>query len=387
MEILWASIRWLFRNIDRLRERTIDAVGNWLSPTNQSSVFYVSGRYLYDNNRVRVILRGINLMLLDDWDFPVSDKLGELAKTRANAVRIQWYKNYGNPARRRYSISDLDVFLDKCRVNRLIPIVELHDWTGDDYTQSVNDELIAWWTSPDVVALLRRHERYLIINLANELGQYRFYLPATPANQAGALDRFKNYYKAAITAIRDQGLRMPIMIDAPDYGQSINVFTSIGQELIDHDPRRSLLLSVHSYWAGYDGRPEIDAAVEANLPIVFGEIANKQEGYNDPCYYDLDGTGENNTPRNGFQYQNLLADYLTPNRIGWLAWAWHKDSCEARRMTPDGNYTRSADLTPYGRDIVSNRVYGLRTGSNRARRTGSLPGAPPLFPGQPLPVE
>lgn len=423
MRILWASITWLFHRI----ERTLDAVGIWLSLRN--SVFYVHGRYLYDNNHEKVILRGINLMLADDWDFPGSDKLGELEKTGANAVRIQWYKQYPPPQdpnlkRPDYDIYDLDDFLEKCRVKSLIPILELHDWTRQDYTQSVNMELISWWTRPDVVAVLRRHERYLIINLANELGRYRF---VAPADRPAALNNFKNNYKTAITSIRNQGLRMPIMIDAPDVGQSINAFTSntsnkallsigkalitrlrdlallreptfarlempsnIGQELIAHDPRHNLLLSVHSYWAGYDGRPEIDAAVQTNLPIVFGEIANKQEGFSNPCYYDLDGPGQNHPENPGFRYQDLLKDYLKPKEIGWLGWGWDKDSCAARRMTPDGNYSVRADLTPYGDDIVFNPDYGLKpaslggTSSDPAKKTKSLPGSPRLFPGQSL---
>src|SRR5687767_4792250 len=73
----------------------------------KSGVFYVKGRYLYDNERRKVILRGINLPLLDDWAFPGNDKLGELAKTGANAVRIQWYAQYPNPQRPPYKIEDL----------------------------------------------------------------------------------------------------------------------------------------------------------------------------------------------------------------------------------------------------------------------------------------
>jgi len=39
------------------------------------------------------------------------------------------------------------------------------------------------------------------------------------------------------------------------------------QELIDHDPDHNLLLSVHAYWADFDGIPQIDSAVNGNLPI------------------------------------------------------------------------------------------------------------------------
>jgi mannan endo-1,4-beta-mannosidase len=349
----------------------------WLFPT--SDVFYVDGRYLYDNCRSKVILRGINLPLVDDWDFPGNDKLGELAKTKANAVRIQWYAQYPNQERPPYDISHLDAFLEKCRDNSLIPIVELHDCTCASDPELVNTQLMSWWTRSDVVSVLRKHERYLIINLANELGSYRWQNRST-----AALDNFKNAYKKAITGVRNQNLRMPIMIDAPDCGTSIDAFTRIGQELIDHDPWHSLLLSVHAYWGGdYDGTNEIDKAFKANLPIVFGEIANKQYANEDECYYGLDGTGINHPPPTGFRYQNLLA-LLAGYEIGWLAWSWYPDKCANRRMTPDGNYTGKIDgsptgLTTYGEDIVHNGSYGLRLGLFRAKQTQSLPVAWCLF--------
>lgn len=90
---------------------------------------YSKGRHLYDARGKQVILRGINLALLDDWDFPQSNQLAELAKTNANAVRIQWYRNYGQPDRPTYSIQDLDHFLLKCKVNRMIPILGLWDYS------------------------------------------------------------------------------------------------------------------------------------------------------------------------------------------------------------------------------------------------------------------
>jgi len=71
-----------------------------------SDVFYVSGRYLYDNGGGRVVLRGVNLPLLDGWSFPGADKVAEIEKTGANAVRIQWYMSY--PDRPAYTLSDLD---------------------------------------------------------------------------------------------------------------------------------------------------------------------------------------------------------------------------------------------------------------------------------------
>src|SRR6266481_3753383 len=74
---------------------------------------FTSGRHLYDTNGQQVVLMGVNLPLLDDWNFPGSDKLTELEQTGANAIRIEWYKSYGNPARPAYTVADLDAFLTK----------------------------------------------------------------------------------------------------------------------------------------------------------------------------------------------------------------------------------------------------------------------------------
>ena len=174
-------------------------------PTTPSPIFYVSntkyglddtGRYwLRGNDHKRIILKGINLPLIDDWDFPAKSPYGrleDLARSGANCVRIQWYATPPSAQRPPYSTADLDRVLERCRTLRLVPIVELHDLTCKPDPNLLNSQLVPWWTRPDVVKVLRRHERYLIVNLANELGQYRW------ANWSpDALTTFKNAYGSA----------------------------------------------------------------------------------------------------------------------------------------------------------------------------------------------
>ncbi len=329
-------------------------------PSQTKNTLYTKGRYLYDSSGQKIVLRGINLPLLDDWDFPQSDKLAELEKTGANAVRIQWYKDYGQPTRPAYSLQNLDNFLAKCKANKIVPILGLWDLTCKSNPTLLNTQLIPWWTSEPVLAVLKKHQRYLIVNPANELGVYRW-----ANNSAEALETYKTSYKNAIASIR-QHLQVPIMIDAPDCGTSIEVFTKIGRELINSDPDRNLLFSGHAYWAAYDGISHLNAVIQANLPIVFGEIANKQDesiaGKTVYCYYDLDGIKENHPPQNDFTYQALLT-VLKEQEIGWLAWCWWKDGCARREMTQNGNFS---GLTPYGNDLVNNPIYGLKATAQRA---------------------
>jgi hypothetical protein len=107
------------------------------------TTFYTNGRHLYHPNGTKVILRGIDLPLLDDWGFPQSDKLTELEKTGANAVRIQWYANYGQADRPAYSLADLDNFLARCRTSRIIPMVFLSDLTCQSDPNLLNSQLIS----------------------------------------------------------------------------------------------------------------------------------------------------------------------------------------------------------------------------------------------------
>jgi mannan endo-1,4-beta-mannosidase len=324
--------------------------------------FYVEGRHLYDPTGARVVLRGVNLPLLDDWGFPGSDKLADLAQTGANAVRIQWYINYAGGARPAYGLADLDAFLSKCGASGVIPILGLWDDTCSGDVAALNRDLVPWWTRDDVMAVLEKHKQYLIVNPANELGEYEW----AGVNKAAALTRFKEAYKTALTALRAK-LHVPLMLDAPDCASSIHAWPAIGQELIDHDPDHNLLLSVHAYWAARDGMPHIAAAVNATLPIVFGEVANKQDDNGQHCVYDLDGPGPNSPPQFGFTYQGLLQTLKT-QEIGWLAWSWWPDACQPRNLARyDPNTGQYLGLSqPYGEDIVNNPDYGLKNTAVRA---------------------
>lgn len=351
-------------------------IGNCASAVVHQTM-YVQGRHLYNANGQQIILRGVNYPVLDDWGFPAADLITEIEKSGANTVRLQWYKNYGNNARPTYTDTHLDNLLTKCKNNQMIPILELHDVTCQSDANLVNTQLIPWWTNPARVTMLNQHKKYLIINLANELGQYRWQGYST-----AALNNFKNAYKTAITSIRNAGLLMPIMIDGSDCGSDIKIFLDAGQELIDHDPEHNLIFSSHAYWAAYNnGNTDLTNAINANLPIVFGEVANKQDEtvnvgteqnpnwQNSYCHYNIDGTVDPpNNPTNGFQYQNLLTTLKNQN-VGWIAWAWVRDGCSYRNMTNNSQnppYGQYNSLTTFGNNVVNNAVYGIKNTAVRS---------------------
>ncbi len=339
-------------------------------PVNNATL-RVSGRFLTGRHGENIVLRGVDLPLLDDWSFPGSDYLSELAQSGANCVRIQWYLNYGDSGRPAYTADELGNFLDRCVAANIIPILMLADETCQSDPNLINTYFVPFYINSenykssavrdeknqaDFTAVLQARQACLILNLANELGYYRW-----ADNSATALITYGNAYKTAIASMRTAGFTCPLMIDAPDCGTTLDAFTSIGAELVAADPMHNILLSTHAYWAAYDGRPFVATAVAANLPIVFGEIANKQDetaanGTTEYGYYDLDGSGQNHPTTTGYTYQAFLTA-LVSEQVGWLAWSWGPDQCAARQLSTDGTF---AKLTPYGQDIVSNTTYGLK---------------------------
>ncbi len=138
---------------------------------------------------------------------------------------------------------------------------EHHAATGD---LSKVPDVVNYWTRSDVVTVLKRHERYLLLNIANEAGA------------SVMRSDFENTYRTAITRIRETGVKVPLVIDGPRWGQDIDMLQSAGPALIQHDPEKNLLFSVHMWWSDASGTlvtSELNQSVEMDLPLIVGEFA------------------------------------------------------------------------------------------------------------------
>jgi mannan endo-1,4-beta-mannosidase len=109
--------------------------------------------------------------------------------------------------------------------------------------------------------------------------------------------------------MRTAGYRTPIVIDAPQWGQNIDVLQAAGPALIEVDPDHNILLSVHTWWndaAGTRVMSELQESVTAGLPLIVGEFA----------HHSVSGCS-----KAGFAYQTLMAKAQELS-VGWLAWSW-----------------------------------------------------------------
>jgi mannan endo-1,4-beta-mannosidase len=331
-----------------------------------SATMYIQGRDLFDANHQKFLPVGINYPT-DYWQFSgANEYVNQVDLSGANMARIVWFQN--EVAGTSHTDTDLNTLITKFAAKKITPVLTL--WNGyinDPNQLNTPNGYVSWWIDPARVNMLNTHKKYLVINIINELGFGRgfAYDPNLPSDVA-AFTNWKNQYKIAITNLRNAGLDVPLMIDAPIGGTSLKLINLAAPELLAHDPKHNLIFSIHAYWAEDDQTNELNTAINNNIPLIFGELANRQlgadnwstnpaTGYSE-CYYGIDGTAVEHAALSGYNYKNLLP-ILKTNGIGWLGWEWLNDGCPSRNLTTDGNFL---NLTTFGNDLINNVNYGMK---------------------------
>ncbi|MBL0913439.1 MAG: cellulase family glycosylhydrolase [Bacteroidia bacterium] len=307
----------------------------------QEETMYVTGNTLYDVCGNAVVMQGVNHAPYNWGWSPAYNVFPEIEKTGSNTVRIAWYTSQasGGGAPAYADLSLLDSAITRCAAAKMIPVLELHDHTCmNDSAQFIS--MVSFFTQPAVQQIVHKHRSYLVLNLANE---------ALHVMWGGTVQRYVNIYTKAIGMVRDADIHVPLMIDAPDCGQHLDVFQQAGQQLKDADPDDNIIFSAHAYWSAYANnmdsvsvRAKLQAAVNTGFCYVLGEVANRQSDGNDECAYTLN-------------YGPLLR-IAREMQIGYLVWSWDNDVCAPRAMSSNGMFSQ---LTPYGSDMVNNAGYGL----------------------------
>jgi mannan endo-1,4-beta-mannosidase len=209
----------------------------------------------------------------------------EIAKTGANAVRIFWYVTRGR------GVAGMEPAIEAALANQMVPVIEAHDST----CTWAMDGIESAWLAPDAVALIKKFEGQLIVNIANE------------AN-APDLGTFTSTYSRIIRSMRDAGIRVPLMIDAASRcGRDWQSLLNQGRALLDADPDRNLIFSAHLYdpmsAEGYAAA--FRQFNDLGLAFVVGEFANREPP----------GCGA------AIDYKALIAEAQKAG-IGWFAWSW-----------------------------------------------------------------
>ena len=311
--------------------------------------FYVQGRHLYDRFGNKVILVGVNKMAI--WtDRDGLPAFPEIAKTGANVVRIVWLTEG--------SSEELDIVISNAHNHQLIPMIDCHDSTGN---WQLLTTCVDYWVRADILEVLKKHENYLLINIANEAGK-------------GVVNEweFRAAYELAIKRMRLAGIHVPLIIDAQGFGQNINDLQKNGPYLIQADPDHNLMFSIHMWWPTAWRGPgvaqmvidEIAESVEMELPLIVGEFANKGPG----CSCCI-------------PYRTII-EQCQINEIGYLAWSWGPGNgdCAEMDMTEDGAFDT---LHGWGLEVAMTSTHSIQA---IAIRPDWIVNATPIPTNTPAPV-
>jgi mannan endo-1,4-beta-mannosidase len=207
------------------------------------------------------VMRGVNHA--HTWYQSQTQSFADIKALGANTVRVvladghRWTAN---------SAQDVAAVVDRCKANKLICVLEVHDTTGygEESAAGTLDQAANYWIGlKDVLA---GQEDYVVINIGNE--------PYGNNNAAAWTDATKR----AVVKLRGAGFRHALMVDAPNWGQDwSHTMRDNAASVFAADPDRNTIFSIHMYGV-YDTAAEVQSYlnhfVTNKLPIVVGEFGH-----------------------------------------------------------------------------------------------------------------
>ena len=305
----------------------VSAAGEVTRPDyNQSTGFFTLKGKVYDANGNEFIARGVNNrhVWFDSWGpTPALDALDNIARFGFNSVRIVWEVDHEDGSLTNDSI--LKRIIDRTIELNMVPLVELHDFTGRNDTNDLLDRGVKWWT--DRADIWQQYEKSLMINIANEFGDWAF-------AQGSSRAEFPRVYKEAITKIRNAGINNTLIIDPFHYGKDYSLVAEYGQEIYNHDPQKNVVFSIHFYCGEGEDPGQIAEAFDSitgqGLPMMVGEFSHTHS----PC-------GE-------IQDDVIMAE-AEAHDVGYYAWAWDDQEWAIGTDWEADSYD---ELTSWGRDLI-----------------------------------
>jgi hypothetical protein len=306
---------------------------------NLGTGFFVGNGRLYDRLGNDFVIRGINHPVA--WFRNQAQQwMEDIADTGANTVRIVWETVDGQG--RATPLNVLRSAIESAIQLDMIPMVELHDVTGENTNAGVL-AMAQYYARDDVRDILLEFEEYLLVNIANEWNG----------------NDFANAYQAVITTLRNAGVNHTLVIDSNGFGQNANTVFQQGPGLLEFDPQHNLLFSVHMYEQFSNRENEVNGqrisqalqrAVTDRIPFIVGEF-----GYQ----HGDDGTGN---PR-PIPFDVLMSE---ANRLGlgYIAWSWTGNSDDVGYL--DLTDQQTGVFSDWGTDIVegpSASILGIRSTS------------------------
>jgi len=273
-----------------------------------SNTMRVSGRQLLDACGQPFVVRGVEQILGNQLP-EGNDWLGivrEIAATGANAVRILPSVNTLTTE----NVDEILTFIGEQGMVAFIDPLNGHDWYAQD----------------DVRAMLKKHERFLIIDAYGE-------------PQYDDIEKWQAEAKDALVRMRALGYEVPFTVYANQFGRGLPSLFDYGAEILAADPLHNTFLGWQAYWGnngyyqehyGYTLSEAVDAIVDSGLPIQMG----------------LDHITD--MPSTEADYGTLMQG-AEENGIGWLWWDFYNPYGAENNLSQDGT---AENLTATGSDVL-----------------------------------
>ena len=295
-----------------------------------SQGFTISGNQLRDASGNNFVMKGINVPLA--WF--TSDVNGNIANirrnTNANTLRI--VVSTSTPD------ADWQTCVQNCIANKMIPMVELHSVTGSNSTADLQ-RMATWWASKASFLTRSDISRYILINVANEWGDW---FMSSPTNDPPGTV-WRDAYISAVRTMRNAGINTTIVVDAPGYGQDnkVNTLLSYAPAVQSADTRHNVLFSLHMYceWSvGGNSTVTTDLArvKNAGIPIMVGEFG----------YQHSEGSGTCDIN------ESQIISTCQSNGIGWLAWSWKGNGGDVVYLDLSRDWAGTS-LSAWGNTVVN----------------------------------
>jgi hypothetical protein len=288
-----------------------------LTCTKKADGFNVSNGRLLDACGNDFVIRGVNNP--HAWfdtgnQYLAYRALDTIAGYKTNTIRVVWQTTGGTSA------ALLAQVLYRIVALKMVPMVELHDVTGKTTAAELTN-MANYYASAEIKKVLLDFRAYLLINIANEWS-------GTDANYASA-------YTSAIGILRNAGILHTLVIDANNWGQNANVIFNNATTLMNADPQKNLLFSVHMYGM-YPSTSSVDTvldrAVTDKVALIVGEFGPQLAGQ-------------------PVAWREVAARCQT-NKLGYIPWSWKGNA------SPDTSLDMASlwpgPLTTWGSDIMVN---------------------------------
>ena len=272
---------------------------------------------IYDPNGQEFIARGTNMFT---WDAANLDSY--LDNWSFNTIRVPNYllgtANQPHPSVDSYVLNQQIV--DTVTARNGVVIFSAHDRIGSYYEGEDFEILLDYWRD---MARQHKDNPNVWFNLSNE-----------PDKNPGRKDKWVEYHRQIIDAIRAEGANNLLIIDAVNWGQDYYDHTLIEDAINILERNENLVFSVHIYeqWGnGQELGDYFDDIQSAGIPIIVGE------------YGDVEAT------------TNLLA--ATQERgIGRTVWVASANDEHDLTTGPNGDAshfdgTNTAILTDFGQQV------------------------------------